>query len=111
VSCRVVSCRVVSCRVVSCRVVSCRVVSCRVASRRVVSVCAALKSIVFSYCNQDGDTALLLACATGHIEVARWLVAVARSDVQSERDNVSVAVDVCVFPALFCCSVRGDVFD
>jgi ankyrin repeat protein len=38
--------------------------------------------------SQDGSTALLWACWSGHIDVARWLVSEAGSDVRSERDNV-----------------------
>ncbi len=37
---------------------------------------------------QDGDSALLLACWHGHIDVARWLVSEAGSDGRSERNNV-----------------------
>ncbi len=40
-------------------------------------------------CDQDGRTALLLACADGHLDVVRWLVTDAGSDVRSERDEVS----------------------
>jgi ankyrin repeat protein len=38
---------------------------------------------------QNGYTALLAACANGHLDVARWLVTAAGSDVRSERDEVS----------------------
>jgi hypothetical protein len=37
---------------------------------------------------QNGDTALLLACKGGHLDVARWLVAEAGSDPRSEIDEV-----------------------
>jgi hypothetical protein len=41
-------------------------------------------------CRQNrGGTALLWACTTGHLDVARWLVMDAGSDARSERDNVS----------------------
>ena len=41
-------------------------------------------------CRQNrGGTALLWACITGRLDVARWLVTDAGSDVRSERDNVS----------------------
>jgi ankyrin repeat protein len=39
--------------------------------------------------DQDGSTALLLACEHGHLDVARWLVTDAGSDARSERDSVS----------------------
>ncbi len=38
--------------------------------------------------SQYGDTALLLACLSGRIDVARWLVSEAGSDARSERNNV-----------------------
>ncbi len=37
---------------------------------------------------QTGFTALLLACLSGHIDVARWLVSEAGSDARSEWNNV-----------------------
>ncbi len=40
-------------------------------------------------CDQFGGSALLAACLDGHLDVARWLVTDAGSDVRSERDNVS----------------------
>jgi hypothetical protein len=47
---------------------------------------------------QAGETALLCACAKGHIDVARWLVKEAGCDVRSERDNVRCkhAVESCL---------------
>ncbi len=40
-------------------------------------------------CEQNGYTALLTACANGHLDVARWLVTDAGSNVRSERAKVS----------------------
>lgn len=37
---------------------------------------------------QDGDTALLLACANGHMDVVKWLVTEAGSNAALERNNV-----------------------
>jgi hypothetical protein len=37
---------------------------------------------------QDGSTALLVACANGSLDVARWLVKDAGCDARSERDKV-----------------------
>jgi hypothetical protein len=37
---------------------------------------------------QDGDTALLAACANGNLEVAQWLVSSAGSSAVSEKNNV-----------------------
>jgi hypothetical protein len=37
---------------------------------------------------QNGDTALLLACYSGQLAVARWLVTNAGSNARSERNNV-----------------------
>ncbi len=37
---------------------------------------------------QDGDTALLVACAAGQLEVAQWLVSSAGSDVVTDRRHV-----------------------
>jgi ankyrin repeat protein len=47
---------------------------------------------------QDGDTALLLACDNGHINVARWLVTEVGIDARTEKDNVSAgtAAAACV---------------
>jgi ankyrin repeat protein len=67
-------------------------------------VCVAMLS-------QVGDTALLLACCKGHIDVARWLVSEAGSDARSERNNVGRCDDA----ACACvvvdrrCGVHGDV--
>jgi hypothetical protein len=38
--------------------------------------------------SQRGNTALLLACCNGHLDVARWLVEEAGSDARSEEDEV-----------------------
>jgi hypothetical protein len=58
-------------------------------------------------CRQNrGGTALLWACTTGRLDVARWLVADAGSDARSERDNVSGRCScrrLCVFLS---CRVR-----
>jgi ankyrin repeat protein len=59
----------------------------------IVSVCLLLCRewrclCLVSRSDQNGRTALLVACASGHLDVARWLVD-AGSDVRSERDNVS----------------------
>jgi hypothetical protein len=40
-------------------------------------------------CQNRGGTALLWACTSGHLDVARWLVTDAGSDARSERDYVS----------------------
>jgi hypothetical protein len=45
--------------------------------------------------DQNGRSALLLACTGGHLDVARWLVTDAGSDARLERSNVSC-----------CCSFR-----
>jgi hypothetical protein len=42
-----------------------------------------------SCCDQDGWSALLVACVRGRLDVARWLVTDAGSDARSERHNVS----------------------
>ncbi len=39
--------------------------------------------------DQNGATALLLACGNGHLDVVTWLVTNAGSDARSERTNVS----------------------
>lgn len=41
-------------------------------------------------CVQNGDTALLYACWSGHLEVAQWLVSSAGSSAVTERNMVSV---------------------
>jgi hypothetical protein len=64
-----------------------------VAVRRFLGVC----------CHQAGDTALLVACCHGCLNVAEWLVMHAGSDARSERNNVSLRsclLSLCV-PALF----------
>ncbi len=58
----------------------------------VVPPCCAVSDggvCLVSCCDQDGWSALLLACANGHHDVARWLVTDAGSDARSERNNVS----------------------
>ncbi len=50
-------------------------------------------------CDQDGSTALLVASAKGHLDVARWLVTDAGSDARSERSNVSCRCR-CGFPCV-----------
>ncbi len=63
-------------------------------------------------CDQDGATALLLACQHGYLDVARWLVTVAGSDARAERDNVCIpgAIRVCVICSRCCdCSGTADV--
>jgi hypothetical protein len=40
-------------------------------------------------CDQRDNTALLLACKHGHLDLARWLVTDAGSDARSERNGVS----------------------
>jgi hypothetical protein len=44
------------------------------------------------WCDQDGDTALLVACRFGQLDVAKWLVTHAGSDVRAKRKNVSCAL-------------------
>ncbi len=41
-------------------------------------------------CVQDGSTALLTACANGHVEVAQWLVSSAGSNPVTEMTNVGL---------------------
>jgi hypothetical protein len=41
---------------------------------------------------QLGDTALLLACENGRLDVAKWLVAEAGSNPSTERNNVSAHI-------------------
>jgi ankyrin repeat protein len=43
---------------------------------------------VCGVCEQYGNTALLLACDNGHLEVAQWLVSSAGSNAVSERNDV-----------------------
>ncbi len=50
----------------------------------VVSDCGVRGDVV----SQNGETALLLACQNGHIDVARWLVSEAGSDARLEQKNV-----------------------
>jgi hypothetical protein len=63
---------------------------------------------------QLGATALLVACRTGHLAVAQWLVTSAHSDAASERDRVSLLLlsPSLHVPALFVLTVavllRGD---
>jgi ankyrin repeat protein len=60
--------------------------------------------------SQAGNTALLLACWSGHIDVARWLVSEAGSDARLERDNVCCCDDgACVSVVVRHCGVLGDV--
>jgi hypothetical protein len=65
---------------------------------------------------QNGSTALLLACAQGYLDMARWLVANASSDARSERDDVSCRGSCCRrcvcsrYPFLRRCFVRGIMF-
>jgi hypothetical protein len=64
----------------------------------IVSPCCAVSNdglCFVSCCDQVGWSALLVACFNGHLDVARWLVTDAGSDVRSERSNVSC-----------CCSFR-----
>jgi hypothetical protein len=61
-------------------------------------------------CEQNGYTALLTACANGHLDVARWLVTDAGSNVRSERAKVSSLnffLLLCVRPRFVC---DGEVF-
>ncbi len=48
-----------------------------------------LRAGLVSCCDQGGNTALLVACASGRLDVARWLVTDAGSDARSERSIVS----------------------
>jgi hypothetical protein len=68
---------VVSCRCSCCR--PCVFLSCR----------ERLHCVLASCCDQRGQTALLLACGNGRLDVARWLVTDVGSDARSERDSVS----------------------
>jgi hypothetical protein len=43
---------------------------------------------IVTVCVQCGSTALLEACANGHLNAARWLVDEAGSDARSEQDKV-----------------------
>jgi hypothetical protein len=42
--------------------------------------------------NQDGETALLVACRRGKLDVVKWLAEEAGSKVESERDKVGTEV-------------------
>ena len=42
-----------------------------------------------AWCLQAGDTSLLVACSSGHLAVARWLVEEKGVDYRAEKDNVS----------------------
>jgi hypothetical protein len=62
-------------------------------SYRIVLACHAMpvRCRQTAACGVDGQrgcTALLLACGRGSLDVARFLVAEARSDVLRERENV-----------------------
>ncbi len=56
------------------------------------------------FCEQDGRTALLCACASGRLDVAQWLVTSGGSDARSERNNVRILCGVVVT-----CARSGDV--
>jgi hypothetical protein len=62
-----------------------------VAAAVVVSMfrCCDVVLCLVARCDQDGWSALLLACEHGHLDVARWLATHAGSDARSERDAVS----------------------
>jgi ankyrin repeat protein len=65
-------------------------------------------SCLVSCCDQDGWSALLLACASGHLDVARWLVTDTGSDARSERTKVSCGSSFGC-PLFRCCAVSDDV--
>ncbi len=46
------------------------------------------RCVMMMLCTQDGNTALLVACWSGHLEVVQWLVSSAGSNAATERDNV-----------------------
>jgi hypothetical protein len=58
-------------------------------------------------CDQDGSTALLVACAKGHLDVVRFLVTDAGSDARLERTKVSCGSTMS--PVFRCCAVSDDV--
>jgi hypothetical protein len=60
---------------------------------RVVVSCSLTVVMRGDEVSQVGDTALLLACRHGHVDVARWLVSDAGSDARSERSNVGCCDD------------------
>jgi hypothetical protein len=60
-----------------------------------------------SCCDQDGWSALLVACAFGHLDVARWLVTDAGSDARSERSNVSCRCSFLRLSTSLLCRERG----
>ncbi len=51
-------------------------------------------SYMFYLFTQDGNTALLLACLSGRLNVAQWLVSSAGSNAVTERDNVRMIPQV-----------------
>jgi ankyrin repeat protein len=47
-------------------------------------------------CEQEGYTALLLACLGGHADLTRWLVSSAGSNPQEEEDEVRRTSYLCL---------------